>query len=230
MKTNLRWVVPAAVGAVMLAGCHTDMWVQPKLHHPYKESTFYADGNSSRPLPPNTVAFGKARSDEARFKGMVGGKLVNDLPAELELLGEKVDSRTDLKKVLKFGKERFHAYCSHCHGETGDGAGMISQRGLALKRPPATYHTDRLRAMPLGHFYDVITNGYGVMYSQSGRVPTDERWAIAAYIRVLQDSQNVRESELSPIQRDQLEKDEDKFRRLPKPAANMKERVRPGAG
>ena len=83
---------------------------------------------------------------------------------------------------------------------------MISKRGLVLHRPPGNYHTDRLRKMPVGYFFDVITNGYGIMYSQSGRVKPDDRWAIVAYLRVLQASQNASSSQLTPKDMQELEK------------------------
>lgn len=180
---------------VPLAGCHTDMWTQKKVK-PQQESRFFADGLASRPLVPGTVARGQARLDEAKFTGFENGKLLEGLPAKLTLQGKDVDVATDLRAVLARGKERFAIFCSHCHGAAGDGNGMITQRGLNLRRSPATYHTDRLRQMPLGHFYDVITNGYGTMYSQASRVPVDDRWAIVAYIRALQKSQNVQVGEL----------------------------------
>jgi mono/diheme cytochrome c family protein len=190
MKRGSLILTIAGTG-LFLAGCHTDMWVQPKHHHPYQESEFFADGNSSRPMVEGTVAYGKARLDDAKFKGRENGKLVTSIPATLTLDGKTYSTNTQLLEVLKRGKDRYHAYCSHCHGEIGDGKGMIAQRGFQ-NRPPATYHTDRLRNLPAGHIYDVITNGYGVMYSQSSRVQVDDRWAIVAYVRALQMSQNVK--------------------------------------
>jgi hypothetical protein len=85
---------------------------------------------------------------------------------------------------------------------------MIAQRGLALRRQPASYHTDRLRGMPVGYFYDVITNGYGVMYSYASRIAPEDRWAIAAYIRVLQQSQYTRVNELTPEDLRRLQEEE----------------------
>ncbi|MBS1704261.1 MAG: cytochrome c [Armatimonadetes bacterium] len=173
------------------------MWVQPKYHHPYSETTLFTDGNSSRPTPDGTVAYGKPKTDEALYTGRTGGKLVTEIPAEIEIDGEKVNTRKDLRKILNWGQERFNAICSHCHGELGDGKGMIAQRGLALKRPPGNYHTDRLRKMPIGHFFDVMTNGYGIMYAQAPRTTVGDRWAIAAYIRALQMSQYMDQSKLT---------------------------------
>ena len=189
MKYKIQLLTLASLG-VFMAGCHTDMWTQPKHHHPYQESDLFADGNSSRPRVEGTVVYGKARLDDGKFTGRENGELVKEIPAELTLDGKKLDTRKDLLAVIKRGKDRYHAFCSHCHGEAGDGKGMIAQRGFR-NRPPATYHSDRLRSMPVGHFYDVITNGYGVMYSQSGRVAVDDRWAIVSYLRALQMSQNI---------------------------------------
>jgi mono/diheme cytochrome c family protein len=90
------------------------------------------------------------------------------------------------KEFLLHGKERFTVFCSPCHSQLGNGEGMIAQRGLKLRRPPGNYHTDRLRKMPVGHFYDVMTNGYGVMFPFASRIAPEDRWAIAAYVRVLQ--------------------------------------------
>jgi mono/diheme cytochrome c family protein len=177
---RLRYGLMAAGLSLMLVGCHTDMWQQPKTM-PLDRSEFFPDRQGSRPLVPGTVPQGHLRLDTAFFTGIAGGEYVDELPAPLTLTQELLDR----------GQERFNIYCSPCHGMLGDGMGMISQRGLALRRPPATFHTERLRAMPLGHFYEVITNGYGVMFSYASRVEPEDRWAIAAYIRALQLSQHA---------------------------------------
>ena len=168
------------LGATMLmVGCHTDMWQQPKLA-PLDESAFHTNGMSSRPLPSGTVARGHLREDDAFFTGRENGKYVESFPIKVT------------KAVILRGQDRFNIYCTPCHGRLGDGNGMISKRGFAVKRPPASYHTDRLRKMPIGHFYDVITNGYGAMFSYASRIQdTKDRWAIVAYVRVLQKSQNA---------------------------------------
>ncbi|MBC8066293.1 MAG: cytochrome c, partial [Chlorobia bacterium] len=88
-------------------------------------------------------------------------------------------------------KERFEIYCTPCHGQIGDGQGMIAKRGFTLRRPVGNYHTERLRKMPVGHFYDVITNGYGSMYSYASRIEPRDRWAVVAYVRALQLSQGA---------------------------------------
>jgi mono/diheme cytochrome c family protein len=165
-----------ALAAISLAGCHTDMWRQPK-GEPLGENDFFPDGQMSRPLLTGTIARGKIRKDDAFFTGAVNGKWVDTLPVPLT------------KALLERGQERYNVYCSPCHGQIGDGNGMIANRGFTLKRPVGNYHTDRLRKMPVGHFYDVITNGYGAMYSYSSRVEPSDRWAIVAYIKALQVSQ-----------------------------------------
>jgi hypothetical protein len=204
MVRRRHWTVLAFGALLTLAGCHTDMWRQKRVN-PQAESRFFADGAAARPLVPGTVARGQARLDEGRETGFVDGRLVDGLPATLTLEGKLVDTRIELRKVLMRGKERYNIFCSHCHGAAGDGDGMITRRGLNLRRPPATFHTDRLRQMPLGYFYDVITNGYGTMFSQAPRVGVDDRWAIVAYIRALQASQNARRDDLDADQLRQLQ-------------------------
>lgn len=173
----------AGIG-LLLAGCHTDLWTQQKTG-PLEESKFFEDGLASRPLVEGTVARGHLRADDAFFRGRdEKGKLITQMPIAVT------------KELVERGQERFNAFCSPCHGRLGDGNGMISQRGFAVKRPPASYHTDRLRQMPVGHFYDVITNGYGAMYPYASRVEPEDRWAITAYIRALQLSQNGKASDV----------------------------------
>lgn len=193
------------VCAVLLAGCHTDMWVQPRTKD-YQPSDFFADKSGARTPPAGTVPRGRARVEDAKYTGRTAdGKLVAELPATLVLDGIRVDTRTELAKVLRVGKDRFTAQCSHCHGAAGDGKGMITQRGLILRRPPASYHTDRLRRMPIGHFFDVMTNGFGTMFPANYRLDPDERWAVAAYIRALQFSQAADPGLLSPEDRARFE-------------------------
>ncbi len=134
---------------------------------------------------PGTVARGYARQDDEYYTGQVNGKWIDGLPSSMHL------SKQQLHDFLLRGQERFNIYCSPCHSRLGDGKGMIALRGFELRRPVGDYHTDRLRKMPMGHFFDVITNGYGAMYSYASRVEPQDRWAIAAYIRVLQLSQHA---------------------------------------
>lgn len=196
----------AAVVIVSIAGCHTDMWVQPKVK-PMAESDVFPDDQSSRPLVPHTVARGLLKTDQEYHTGWTGGRLVIDsATGQQQIVDAQIVDKIpaaalkafdgDKKKMLERGRERFDIYCSPCHSRLGDGAGMIAQRGFSQRRPPGNYHTDRLRKMPIGHFYQVMTEGYGVMYSYASRVETQDRWAIAAYIRVLQKSQNAPTAEL----------------------------------
>ena len=214
-RAPIRAFVPRAAkvcGALLIgaaiAGCHTDMWVQPKVK-PLAESDFFPDDQSSRPLVPHTVARGFLKTDQEYYTGWTGGRMATD-PAtgRQDVVGAQIVDKIpaaalaafdgDPKKMLERGRDRFDIYCSPCHSRLGDGNGMIAQRGFSLRRPPGNYHTDRLRKMPIGHFYQVMTEGYGVMYSYASRVETQDRWAIAAYIRVLQKSQKADPAELRP--------------------------------
>jgi mono/diheme cytochrome c family protein len=169
------------------------MWVQPK-EEPLGESSFYNDKQASRPLIVGTVPRGHLQEDTAFFTGRDdNGRLITDLPFRLSV--------SERRALLLRGQERFNVYCTPCHGRLGDGQGMISKRGLALRRPPASYHTERLRAMPIGHFYDVMTKGYGTMFSYASRVEPQDRWAIAAYIRALQLSQHANTADYAVAQK-----------------------------
>jgi hypothetical protein len=165
-----------------LAGCHTDMWRQPKTQ-PLDESDFYVHGSVSRPLVPGTIARDHIRMDEGYYTGAESNKWLTTIPHVVN------------KEFIKRGQDRFNIYCSPCHGRVGDGNGMIAQRGFNMRRPVASYHSDRLRKMPVGYFYDVITNGYGAMYSYASRVEPEDRWAIVSYIRALQRSQYANPSD-----------------------------------
>lgn len=181
-------VVALAMGAFGLSGCHVDMWRQPKLL-PQHESTFFPDGSASRPPVSHTIAQGQLREDETFYRGIKNGELVTVPP--LPVTAEN----------LKRGQKKFEIHCAPCHGPLGYGNGMIAQRGLALRRTPGNYHTDRLRGMPIGYFYDVITNGAGVMYSLAAQVSPEDRWRIAMYVRVLQLSQHASLEQLPSDQR-----------------------------
>ena len=173
--------------ALGLAGCHTDMWRQPVGHPLTHSSGMFTDGALARPLVPGTVPQGHLREDSAFFSGIgADGKWVSELPVALS------------KNLLLRGQDRFKIYCSPCHGQLGNGEGMIAHRGFELRRPVGNYHTDRLRKMPVGHFYDVITNGYGAMYSYASRIEPQDRWAIVAYVRALQLSQNGAPGDIDP--------------------------------
>ncbi|HZO87625.1 MAG TPA: cytochrome c [Chthonomonadaceae bacterium] len=199
----------SALSLVLLAGCHWDMWIQPKAL-PLQRSAFFPNQMASRPPVPNTVehTFGQAilHTDNPYFTGMANGKLVTQIPAEAFLHFPGNTPQERLRAMLERGQDRFTIFCTPCHGALGDGNGMIAQRGFALRRQPGNYHTDRLRNMPDGHFFDVITNGYGVMFSYASRVqdPAD-RWAIVAYIRALQLSQHATTNDVPPAEMQRLQ-------------------------
>lgn len=174
---------------VLTPGCRRDMFNQPR-YNPLSSSDFFPDGAGSRPLVPGTVARGHLDEDQAFYTGKVGTNLVETFPFPIT------------HAVLDRGRERFDIYCSVCHGRTGDGNGMIVQRGFPM---PPSYHINRLRQAPVGHFVDVITQGYGVMYSYAARVEPADRWAIAAYIRALQLSHNAPLADVPSSERAKLE-------------------------
>ena len=184
MKPALCLVLIAAG----VSACRQDMYNQPKAK-PYSETELFRDETSARPIPPHTVLRGGAGKDEAFSTGLTNDILVAQLPMKLT------------PELLARGRERFDIFCATCHGRTGDGNGEIVQRGFPA---PPSYHIERLRNAPIGHFYDVITNGYGVMYSYAAQVEPNDRWAIAAYIRALQLSQNMKAKELTPNEQENL--------------------------
>lgn len=165
-----------------------DMQVQPR-YNPLDPSKFFDDGRSARPAVPGTVARGQLRANDALYTGKVNGVLVETFPLPLT------------RKVLERGQQRYNIFCSPCHDYVGTGRGMIVQRGF---QPPPSYHNDRLRKAPVGHFFDVITNGYGAMASYAARVPPEDRWAIIAYIRALQLSQQAKLDDVPEKGREQL--------------------------
>ena len=161
--------------ALLLSGCRLDMHLQPK-YLPYEPTDFFADGRSERQPIPGTVARGQLRVDELFYTGKENGVEANRFPFPI--------TRADLER----GRERFNVYCTPCHDYTGSGRGMIVQRGFPQ---PPSYHITRLRDVPVGHFFGGMTNGFGAMYSYAARIEPADRWRIAAYIRVLQLSQNA---------------------------------------
>jgi len=161
----------SSISCALLTGCRRDMYLQPS-EKPLEHSDFFRDNEmASRALPAHTVARGELDEDEAFYTGKIGTNLIAQFPMPIT------------REVLLRGQERFNIYCAPCHSRTGEGNGIIPQRGYPA---PPSYHIDRLRTAPVGHFFDVITRGYGVMYSYANRVAPEDRWAIAAYIRALQ--------------------------------------------
>src|SRR5436190_10649556 len=178
------------IAALLLAaaGCRQDMHNSPKAI-PLRESVFFKNGSSARPLVEDTVARGTLQDDAAFFTGKVGAAEVDALPFALT------------SAVLDRGEERFNIYCSPCHGPTGRGDGMIVRRGY---RQPPSFHLDRLRQAPIGHFYDTVTNGFGAMPDYKAQIAPRDRWAIAAYIRALQLSQHASLADVPEADRPQL--------------------------
>lgn len=148
---------------------------QPK-YVPLRASAFFDDGRSARPVLAGTVARGQLRDDSLMHTGKIDG-------ADATIFPFQVDAR-----VMSRGQERFNIFCSPCHGRTGQGDGMVVQRGY--RRPPS-YHQDRLRDAAVGHFFDVMTNGFGAMPDYAAQIKSEDRWAIAAYIRALQLSEHA---------------------------------------
>lgn len=184
-----RFVTFAALAGLALAsGCRQDMQDQPK-YKPYAASAFFADGMSARQPVPDTVARGHLDANQAFYTGRINGKLVQRIPI-------KVD-----RALIERGRQRFGIYCTPCHDHVGTGKGVVVRRGF--KHPPS-YHTERLRDAPAGHFFDVITNGFGAMYSYKTRVAPRDRWAIVAYIRTLQLSQYASLDDVPPAERQKL--------------------------
>jgi hypothetical protein len=177
-----------ALITIALSGCRLDMHVQPK-YLPYEPTTFFADGRSERQPVPGTIARGQLRLDDLLYTGIENGAEANRFPFPI--------TRADLDR----GRERYNIYCTPCHDYTGTGTGMIVQRGFPH---PPSFHTDRLRAAPVGHFFGVMTNGFGRMYSYSDRVDVGDRWRIAAYIRVLQLSRNATVDDVPEADRSKL--------------------------
>ena len=180
-------IVPAA--AIVLCACRRDMQDQPR-YKPLAETDFFGDGRSARPLIDGTVARGHLETDTALHTGTVDGTEVDMFPFAI--------TRDDLLR----GQERFNIYCSPCHSRVGDGNGMVVRRGF---RQAADYHSDRLINAPAGHFVNVIANGYGYMPSYAQRVEPADRWRIAAYIRVLQLSENASINDVPTDERARLE-------------------------
>jgi mono/diheme cytochrome c family protein len=183
-----------------LAGCRQDMHDQPRFK-PLAKSDFYADLRSARPPVAGTVARGELHANTYFYTGRIGDKVGDYMP--FPVTGQ----------VLQRGRQRFDIYCAPCHSRMGDGNGTVPARGFATK--PPSYHIERLRQAPLGHFFDVITNGYGAMPDYASQVPARDRWCIVAYIRALQLSQNATAADVPAGQK------------IPSPAPQFEE---PGSG
>ncbi len=189
-RVRARGLGLACLGAVMMlvSGCRLDMHLQPK-YLPYEPSKFFADGRSERQPVPGTIARGHMRIDDLLYTGRENGVESDRFPFPI--------TRADLER----GQQRYNIYCSPCHDYSGSGRGMIVQRGFPQ---PPSYHIPRLRQASVGHFVQVMTNGFGAMYSYAARVEPADRWRIAAYIRVLQLSQNASLQDVPEAERQKL--------------------------
>lgn len=173
-------VAAASLTVLVLAGCRQDMHNQPKFY-PQRGTTFYADNRSVRPQVEDTVARNQLHANTYFYTGLVNGKEGDGMPLPVNMA------------LLQRGQEQYNVFCTPCHSRVGNGVGMIVERGY---RPAGNFHIDRLRNAPLGHFYNVIANGYGAMPEYGSQVTTADRWAIVAYIRALQLSQAAKPSDV----------------------------------
>ncbi len=177
----MRFVSPWLLLAVVVGGCRQDMHDQPR-YKPLAKSDFFEDKRASRASIEGTVARGQLRDDEHLYTGKVGKELATSYPFPITAA------------VLNRGRERYTIYCTPCHGQLGRGEGMVVQRGF---KRPTSFHIERLREAPPGYFFDVMTSGFGAMSDYAAQVTANDRWAITAYIRVLQISQHVSVADLS---------------------------------
>jgi mono/diheme cytochrome c family protein len=187
---RIDWKLGTAVLALAATvACRQDMHDQPK-YIPLRPSDFFGDGRSERPLIEGSVARGHLKDDVAYYTGKgPDGKPVDTFPFPVT------------KDVIERGQQRFNIYCTPCHGHLGNGDGMIPRRGF---RHPPSYHQDRLRNVPNGYIFDVISIGFGAMPDYAAQIEPRDRWAIVAYIRALQLSQNATIADVPADARGQL--------------------------
>lgn len=175
MDKVISQAVCLLVLALLLSSCRLDMRDQPRLE-PFEASARFADGASARPRVADTVARGQLTLDEQLHQGRVNGQAAESFPFPIT------------QEVLERGQERYDIFCTPCHSATGDGNGIIVAYGM---RQPTSFHDPDLAAEPPGYYFSIITNGTRIMPSYASRIPPEDRWAIIAYIRALQLSQNV---------------------------------------
>ena len=173
---------------MLLTACRQDMQNEPR-YKPLAESDFFPDHRSARPHIEGTVARGHLRIDEARYAGKLNGEDIDQFPIPI--------AKADIER----GQNRFNIYCSPCHSRVGDGNGMVVQRGF---RQAASFYSDKLEKAPVGHFFDVISNGFGAMPSYASRIEPDDRWRVVAYIRALQLSESASINDVPADQRQNL--------------------------
>jgi len=171
------------------AGCRQDMHDQPR-YKPLARSDFFGDDRSARPRVEDTVARGHLRDGSLLYTGKAGADFADAFPFAVDAV------------ALHRGQDRYRIYCSPCHGQVGRGDGMVAGRGF--RNRPVSFHVDRLRQKPAGYFFDVISNGFGAMQDYSAEIAVEDRWAIIAYVRALQLSQNARLEDVPPSARGAL--------------------------
>ena len=188
---HFRRLLLLSLIVLQFGACRQQMAEQPR-YKPLSESSFFADHRSARPLPMGVVARGFLNDDEHLYTGRLNGQLAAAFPFPIT------------REVLDRGRDRYNIFCTPCHDHLGTGNGMAVRRGF--RRGPPSFHSDRLREAPAGHFYDVITSGFGAMNDYAAQIHPRERWSIVAYIRVLQMSQNQNVQGLPPEDRRELER------------------------
>ncbi|HUB66631.1 MAG TPA: cytochrome c [Candidatus Methylacidiphilales bacterium] len=188
MKASLSAFLALAV-TTSLTGCHRDMYEQPKIL-PEQQNEYFPSQAVDLAPPAHSVPRGGVADDSPFYTGHDGAALTDRIPIPVT------------PALMSQGRDLFEINCSMCHGRDGYGQGIVVQRGFPA---PPSYHTDRLRKAPVGHFFEVITNGYGVMYPFGSRLSPEERWAVIAYIRALQFSQDAPLSELNPEDQKKVE-------------------------
>jgi hypothetical protein len=193
--TSRLWLAPyirlflVAAAVFILSAC-SNMETQGR-YQPLQESAFFPDGRSARPPAPGSLPFGIPEENDVYFTGLTeDGMFVETMPVEISL------------EMLERGRERYDIFCAPCHGLDGYGQGMIVQRGFPA---PQSFHIDRIRQAPDGHIYSAISNGFGRMFAYGYRVPPADRWAITAYVRVLQFSQQASMDQLPPDEQLEME-------------------------
>ena len=212
---NLPKVSPFGLAVLLLVGCRQDMHDQPRFK-PFAKNDFYTDLRSARPLIEGTVARGQLHEETYFYTGTIGN---SSTPGDYMPFPVT-------KEVLDRGRLRFNIYCAPCHSRLGDGNGIVPAHGFPRK--PSSYHIERLRKAPLGYFYGVITHGFGIMPDYSAQVSPKDRWAIVAYIRALQLSQNATADDTPPGH--QMPSLMPRFRGVPGSGATLPEIVRQAAG
>jgi mono/diheme cytochrome c family protein len=191
LKTDARAAalkLAAALAMLLSCGCRQDMHDQPK-YVPLRESTFFADARSARPIVAGTVARGQLHEDALLYTGKVNGVDATAFPFDVD------------GQIMARGRERYNIYCSPCHGRAGFGDGMVVRRGY---RAPPSFHVWRLQNAPAGHFFDIISNGFGAMPDYAAEISARDRWAIVAYIRALQLAENATVGDVPASEREKL--------------------------